>query len=45
VEPRIGLARAYLEKDNLVEARKHYTILRQLHPKAAAPLADRFTAS
>jgi Flp pilus assembly protein TadD len=42
VEPRLGLVRAYLEKGDLVEAGKHYTILRQLHPKAAAGLAHLF---
>ena len=42
VEPRLGLVRAYLEKGDLVEARKHYTILRQLHPKAAVRLAHHF---
>jgi len=42
VEPRLGLVRAYLEKGDLVEARKHYTILRQLHPKAAGRLAHHF---
>jgi Flp pilus assembly protein TadD len=42
VEPRLGLVRAYLEKGDLVEARKHYTILRQLHPKAATRLAHHF---
>jgi Flp pilus assembly protein TadD len=44
VEPRIGLVRVYLEQGNRVEARKHYTILRQLHPKAAAPLAQLFSS-
>jgi Flp pilus assembly protein TadD len=43
-EPRIGLVRAYLEKGNLGEARRHYTILRQLHPQAAAPLAHHFAS-
>jgi protein O-mannosyl-transferase len=42
VEPRLGLVRAYLEKRDLAEARKHYTILRQLHPKAAVRLAQLF---
>jgi hypothetical protein len=42
MEPRMGLIRAYHEKGDLTEARKHYTILRQLHPKAAAPLAHFF---
>jgi protein O-mannosyl-transferase len=42
VEPRIGLVRVYLEQGNRTEARKHYTILRQLHPTAAAPLAHQF---
>ena len=41
-EPRIGLVNAYLEKGDLVQARKHYTILRQQHPQAAEPLAHRF---
>jgi Flp pilus assembly protein TadD len=41
-EPRIGLVNAYLQKGDVVEARKHYTILRQQHPQAAAPLAHRF---
>jgi protein O-mannosyl-transferase len=43
-EPRIGLVRAYLDKGNLAEARKHYRILRQLHPNAAAPLAHHFAS-
>jgi Tfp pilus assembly protein PilF len=43
-EPRLGLVRVYLEQGNRVEARKHYTILRQLHPKAAAPLAHLFSS-
>ncbi|HEY7406989.1 MAG TPA: tetratricopeptide repeat protein [Gemmatimonadaceae bacterium] len=41
-EPRLGLVRAYLEKGNTVEAGKHYTILRQLHPKSAAQFARQF---
>jgi Flp pilus assembly protein TadD len=41
-EPRLGLVRAYLEKGNTVEARKHYTILRQLHPKFAVRFAHQF---
>ena len=41
-EPRIGLVNAYLQKGDLVAARKHYTILRQQHPQAAEPLAHRF---
>jgi len=44
VEPRIGLVRVYLEQGNRVEARKHYTILRQLHPTAAASLAQLFSS-
>jgi protein O-mannosyl-transferase len=44
VEPRLGLVRVYLEQGNRVEARKHYTILRQLHPTAAAPLAHLFSS-
>jgi tetratricopeptide (TPR) repeat protein len=44
VEPRVGLVRVYLEQGNRSEARKHYTILRQLHPTAAAPLAHLFPA-
>ena len=43
-EPRIGLVRAYVEKGDLVQARKHYTILRQLHPVAAGPLAHHFAS-
>ena len=43
-EPRIGLVRAYLQKGDVVEARKHYTILRQLHPRAAEPLAHHFAS-
>ena len=43
-EPRIGLVRAYLEQGNRREALKHYTILRQLHPRAAEPLASQFTS-
>lgn len=43
VEPRTGLVRVYMERGNRVEARKHFTILRQLHPTAAAPLAHHFT--
>jgi protein O-mannosyl-transferase len=43
-EARIGLVRAYLEKGDLAQARKHYTILRQLHPKTAAPLAHHFAS-
>lgn len=41
-EPRIGLVRGYLEIGNQAEARKHYTILRQLHPRLAGPFAHRF---
>jgi tetratricopeptide (TPR) repeat protein len=41
-EARIGLVLAYVEKGDLTHGRKHYTILRQLHPKSAAPLAHRF---
>lgn len=40
-EPRIGLVHAYLQTGNVAEARKHYTILRQLHPKAPATTALR----
>jgi protein O-mannosyl-transferase len=43
VEPRIGLVRGYLETGNLAEARKHYDILRQLHPKMAGPFAHHFS--
>ena len=43
-EARIGLVRAYVEKGDWRQARKHYTILRQLHPKAAAPLAHHFAS-
>ena len=43
-EARIGLVRAYVEKGDWRLARKHYTILRQLHPKAAAPLAHHFAS-
>jgi Flp pilus assembly protein TadD len=43
-EPRIGLMRGYLESGNHAEARKHYTILRQLHPKLAGPFAHHFTS-
>jgi len=42
VEPRIGLLRGYLEAGNHAEARKHYNILRQLHPKMAGPFAHHF---
>jgi len=42
VEPRIGLLRGYLETGNEAEARKHYNILRQLHPKMAGPFAHHF---
>jgi Tfp pilus assembly protein PilF len=42
VEPRVGLVRVYLEQGNVAEARKHYTILRQLHPAVAKPLAHLF---
>lgn len=41
-EPRIGLVRGYLETGNRAEARKHYNILRQLHPKLAGPFAHHF---
>jgi Tfp pilus assembly protein PilF len=44
VEARIGIVRVHLERGDLAQARKHYTILRQLHPKAAAPLAHHFTS-
>ena len=44
VEPRLGLVRVYLEQGKRVEARKHYTILRQLHPTAAAPFAHLFAS-
>jgi superkiller protein 3 len=40
VEPRIGLVRAYLQKGDVMEAAKQFTILRQLHPKAAERLAE-----
>jgi protein O-mannosyl-transferase len=43
-EPRLGLVRVYLEQGNRVEALKHYTILRQLHPTAATPLAHLFSS-
>jgi Flp pilus assembly protein TadD len=43
-EPRIGLVRGYLESGNHVEARKHYNILRQLHPKLAGPFAHHFAS-
>jgi Flp pilus assembly protein TadD len=43
-EARIGLVRAYVEKGDLVQARRHYTILRQLHPEAAGPLAHHFAS-
>jgi Flp pilus assembly protein TadD len=45
-EPRIGLIQAYLQQGNIAEARKHYTILRQLHPKApmTVALAHRFAS-
>jgi tetratricopeptide (TPR) repeat protein len=42
VEPRIGLVRGYLESGNHGEARKHYTILRQLHPNMAGQFAHHF---
>lgn len=42
VEPRIGLMRGYLELGNRAEARKHYNIFRQLHPKLAGPFAQQF---
>jgi Flp pilus assembly protein TadD len=42
VEPRVGLVRLYLQQGKRDEARKHYTILRQLHPKDAEPLAYLF---
>jgi protein O-mannosyl-transferase len=42
VEPRIGLIRANLELGNRAEARTHYNILRQLHPKLAGPFAQHF---
>ena len=41
-EARIGLVWAYVEKGDLTQGRKQYTILRQLHPKSAAPLAHHF---
>ena len=44
VEPRIGLMRAYLETGQHAEARKHYDILRQLHPKLAGPFAHHFVS-
>jgi Tfp pilus assembly protein PilF len=43
-EARIGLVRAYLEKGDAVQARKHFTILRQLHPRTAAPFAHHFAS-
>jgi Flp pilus assembly protein TadD len=43
-EPRIGLVRGYLESGNHAEARKHYNILRQLHPKLAGPFAHHFAS-
>lgn len=43
-EPRIGLVRGYLESGNHAEARKHYDILRQLHPKLAGPFAHHFAS-
>jgi protein O-mannosyl-transferase len=43
-EPRIGLVRGYLETANHAEARKHYNILRQLHPQLAGPFADHFAS-
>jgi Flp pilus assembly protein TadD len=43
-EPRIGLMRAYLESGNRAEARKHYNILRQLHPNLAGPFAYHFAS-
>jgi protein O-mannosyl-transferase len=44
VEPRVGLVRVYLQQGKRDEARKHYTILRQLHPKDAEPLAHLFAS-
>jgi Flp pilus assembly protein TadD len=43
-EARIGLVQAYLEAGELKEAGKHFTILRQLHPKLAAPFARHFAS-
>lgn len=43
-EPRIGLVRGYLETGNRAEARKHYNILRQLHPNLAGPFAHHFAS-
>jgi Flp pilus assembly protein TadD len=43
-EPRIGLIRGHLESGNHAEARKHYNILRQLHPKLAGPFAHHFAS-
>ena len=44
VEPRVGLVRLYLQQGKRDEARKHYTILRQLHPKEAEQLAYLFSS-
>jgi len=44
VEPRVGLVRVYVQQGKLEEARKHYTILRQLHPKDAEQLAYLFSS-
>ena len=43
-EPRIGLIRGHLENGTHAEARKHYNILRQLHPKLAGPFAHHFAS-
>jgi Flp pilus assembly protein TadD len=43
-EARLGLIQAHLQAGNLEEARKHFTILRQLHPKLATPLARHFVS-
>ena len=42
--PGVGLVRVYLQQGKRDEARKHYTILRQLHPKDAEPLAHLFAS-
>jgi len=44
VEPRVGLVRVYLQQGKRDEAHKHYTILRQLHPKDAEQLAYLFSS-
>ena len=40
-EPRIGLVLAYRDTGDVVEMRKHLTILRQLHPAAARDIVAR----